>query len=66
MIGDVWLSASAVNSLAMHTLTIAPSATAFDGGLPGVPNSDGITTVNPRSTTSLANFVTSGVMFGTS
>ena len=36
------------------------------GSLPGVPSSDGMTTVNPASTTSLANFVTSGVIPGIS
>ncbi len=64
--GAVWFSASAVNSFATHPRTIAAAADAFDGGLPGVPNSDGITTVKPRSTTSFANFVTNGVMLGTS
>jgi hypothetical protein len=50
-----------------HTdLDEAATASGLFGALPGVPTNDGITTVNPRSTTSFANLVTSGVMFGTS
>ena len=66
MIGEVWLSANDVNSRAMQTLAICCNPYAFDGSLPGVPTSDGMITVKPRSTTSFANLVTSGVMPGIS
>ena len=64
--GDVLLVARAVNSLEMQTwasdFTMAP----VDISRPGVPKSDGMTTVKPASTTSSAKACTFGVMPGIS
>jgi hypothetical protein len=66
MIGDVWFSAQCVNSLEMHTFAIDWARYGPLTSLPGVPTSEGITTVNPAATTSFANLATFGVMPGIS
>src|SRR4051794_18624544 len=65
-IGDVRPDAIVTNSLETQTLTSDFTISPVDIALPGVPNSDGITTGKPASTTSSANACTDGVMPGIS
>ena len=64
--GAVRPTAHAANSRATHIDAIDCTPYSVVTGLPGVPTNDGITTVNPASTTSFANCSTRGVMPGTS
>ncbi len=64
--GDVCPTAHVVNSLATQTLTAEAPIARPVGPAPGRPTSDGMTTVKPRATTSLAKRATSGVMLGIS
>ena len=66
MTGEVWFRAKVVNSLAMQIFVIDDAMYGGEGGLPVVPTRSGIITVNPASTTSLANCSTVGVMPGIS
>jgi hypothetical protein len=66
MIGEVCPTAQVVNSLATHTFDIDEAMYGALGALPGVPTSEGITTVSPLSTTSFAKRATAGVMPGIS
>ena len=66
MTGEVWPNASVVNSRDTHTLLIDDKMYFLSGARPTSPTKSGITTVNPASTTSSANFMTAGVMPGIS
>ncbi len=66
MTGEVRPVRQVSNSRETHTLSTLPSSALPLGGSPGVPVSDGSTTVNPASTTSWANASTDGVMAGIS
>ena len=66
MTGDVLFNAIVVNSLAMQIFIIDCATESCDDSRSGEPTNDGITTVKPRSTTSLANCATVGVMPGIS
>ena len=64
--GDVRSSAQVVNSFATHILIAEVAMYGPETSLPGVPTRSGITTVQPRSTTSFAKRVTAGVIPGIS
>jgi len=55
-----------LNSRLTQILATDRSASDAVDSASGRPNNDGITTVNPRATTSSANSITFGVMPGTS
>ena len=55
-----------VNSRLTQTLAMLRTVSSTVAGAPARPNSDGITTVKPRATTSSANSSTAGVMPGIS
>ena len=55
-----------MNSELVHTWISELVSAGNDIGVPGLPNSTGITTVKPAATTSSPNAMTSGVIPGSS
>ncbi len=66
MAGDVRPVAQVVNSRETHPSAIVRTIAGIEGGLPGVPKSDGSTAVMPASATRRPKSATRGVMPGTS
>ena len=64
--GEVAPTLSLLNSLLTHTRLVTERIVPTDIAAPGGPNRCGMTTVNPRSTTSSANVITLGVIPGIS